>query len=191
MRRMNAAIGRLACAVSCAGMLVGPVWGQGPGGPQPPVQLPSPPAAGAATNEIAWPQAQDVALDTGGTLSGQVIDQQGMKYAGVSVAILAGTAEVASATTDSQGAFLVRGLRPGLYRVVSYLGDRVVRVWPADAAPPGASRAVVINPVSPPAVGGPRFLRRPIFWWTALGASVAGAYAIGFNAGLDRKPKSE
>jgi hypothetical protein len=62
-------------------------------------------------------------------------------------------ANVASAVTDRQGQFSVRGLRGGVYEVSSGGSSQAFRVWTASASPPSANESVTIvagDPVNPP-----------------------------------------
>jgi hypothetical protein len=88
----------------------------------------------------------DVALAEDGSLSGQVMDLQGVPVASTTVAVVRQGEVVATVQTDSQGRYSVSGLNTGLYQVVTEQGITVCRVWSAKAAPPSAqAEALVID----------------------------------------------
>ncbi len=86
----------------------------------------------------------DVALSTGGTFTGQVVDAQGLGLAGATVSIRKGDREVAHTTTDKHGKFAVKNLRGGLYHVVAGQGEASYRLWAPNTAPPSARTKTLI-----------------------------------------------
>jgi len=89
---------------------------------------------------------EDVVLFPGGTLLGRVERITARRIlpdcAPVSIAVYRAGTLVATATVDSQGRFLLRGLSGGFYQLVAQAGRtctrRLVRAWTAEAAPPVA-----------------------------------------------------
>ena len=123
----------------------------------------SPQLAGAAqaspTRQIA-----DVALHDGGVFVGQVVNRQGAPKVGAKVAVVQNSKVVATAQTDKQGRFLVRGLRGGVYQVQAEQSASVCRLWAPRTAPPAARPAALLVSDSNVALGqdcggccGPRF----------------------------------
>lgn len=86
----------------------------------------------------------DVALSTGGTFTGQVVDAQGLGLAGATVSIRKGDREVARTTADKHGKFAVKNLRGGLYHVVAGQGEASYRLWAPNTAPPSARTKTLI-----------------------------------------------
>jgi hypothetical protein len=115
-------LGRAAAAVACMGMML------------PPAALAGTPVAGN----------NDIALQSGGVLVGQVVDQQGVAKAGVPVSIQYGKHEVARTTTDANGVFAAKGLRGGQYEILTQDGVSVCRLWAPETAPPAARSAALV-----------------------------------------------
>jgi hypothetical protein len=90
------------------------------------------------------PAVVDIALQDGGTLHGQVVDLQGAKVQGVSVAVKTQDRDVATATTTADGRFSVAGLRGGVYQVAAGNGQGVYRLWSAGTAPPAAQKGAIV-----------------------------------------------
>jgi len=102
-----------------------------------PAQLPQ---SQTATNPVVI----DVALASGGTLVGRVLDAQHHALAGATVSVRQGQREVATAVTDKEGRFQVSHLRGGVYQVVAADGQGLFRVWAADTAPPSSRDKVLL-----------------------------------------------
>jgi hypothetical protein len=143
------------------------------------ILLPQPVMAGTVgSSEQAATSIQDVALDAGGKLHGQVVDAEGRGIEGVTVHMVQDGQELAAGVTDTRGNFEMTGLRGGVYQMVTESGGRVYRVWSHRAAPPAASRGVMLVE-SPDVVRGQsrpviQFLTNP---WV-LGGIAAAAIAI-------------
>ena len=131
---------------------------------------------------------QDVALQPGGRLLGQIVDGQAVPQAATRLAVVSNGEAVALATTDAEGRFEVRGLTAGIYGIQTAQSGTVYRAWAPNTAPPAAvEQALVVNdstvvrgqPMGPPAAPG-HWARH--FAWLAnpwvLAAIVAGAIAI-------------
>ena len=88
----------------------------------------------------------DVALQPGGILSGQVVDAQGLPSAGLDLRVWRGNEPVAESRTDEKGDFEVTLKQGGVYRVCTEIGVVTLRVWQPGTAPPQASsRALIVN----------------------------------------------
>ena len=86
----------------------------------------------------------DVTLDKAGSLTGYVVDAQGKPQANEVVRVMQGRTEVAKATTNAKGQFEVKGLRGGVYGIVSAKGTTGYRVWTSNAAPKTAKQFAVV-----------------------------------------------
>ena len=86
----------------------------------------------------------DVTLDKAGSLTGYVVDAQGKPQANEVVRVMQGRTEVAKATTNAKGQFEVKGLRGGMYGIVSAKGTTGYRVWTSNAAPKTAKQFAVV-----------------------------------------------
>lgn len=147
--------------------------------------------AGLLGGQLAQAAApiQDVALQSGGRLVGQVVDGESVPQAGVPLAVVSNGEAIAKATTDSEGRFEVRGLTAGVYSIQTANSGTVYRVWTPNATPPHATaaalvineRTVVRGQPSHPHFGGGGGLGGHFAWlanpWV-LAAIVAAAIAI-------------
>lgn len=86
----------------------------------------------------------DVALGNGGTLVGQVVDQQGLGIADAQVVILQQGRKPVQTVADKNGKFQAAGLNGGTAQVVTAGGQGVYRLWAANTAPPAASRSALL-----------------------------------------------
>ena len=96
--------------------------------------------AGPATNV----KINDVALGNGGTLVGQVVDQQGLGIAGAQVAVLQQGRKPVQTVADRTGKFQAVGLNGGTAQVVTAGGQGVYRLWTANTAPPAAKSSALL-----------------------------------------------
>ncbi len=122
----------------------------------------------------------DVALGENGTLTGQVVDGQGIGVEGVVVSMTQGKNEVAASVTNAEGVFVVKNLRAGAYQMFAGQAIGSFRLWAANTAPPSA-RAKAILVSSDQIVRGQTALPFGISATTAVvvgGAVVAGAVVI-------------
>jgi hypothetical protein len=103
-----------------------------------------PQSAWAANPTDALPAFTDIALETGGVLTGTVVDAQGNSQAGSAVAILHDGQQVAATITNEQGEFRVARLRGGLHQVVAGEGSALYRFWSPETAPPAAAERAMI-----------------------------------------------
>jgi hypothetical protein len=90
----------------------------------------------------APPRATDVTLGPDGLLSGRVLDAQGAPAANLPVSLqlfnVGGNAqnpEIAAVVTDPQGHFAIRGVRGGLYQLITPQGRGIYRLWVSGTAP--------------------------------------------------------
>lgn len=86
----------------------------------------------------------DAALQNGGTLHGQLVDQEGLPQKGVDVVLRHDLRVVAVTKTDSLGRFAITGLRAGVYQVVTTRGSHVYRLWAPKTAPPAAQQRILL-----------------------------------------------
>lgn len=117
------AVQRAAAALACLSMLVQPALAASPV-----------PASGVA----------DIALGEGGLLTGRVVNAQGAPIVDTAVSLQQAGEEVAATVTNEEGVFAVRGLRGGLYQVVSDGGVVTYRLWAPNTAPPAANQAALV-----------------------------------------------
>ena len=137
--------------------------------------------AGLLSGQVAQAAApiQDIGLQAGGRLVGQVVDSESVPQAGIRLAVVSNGEAVAMAATDAQGRFEVRGLNAGVYGIQTEHSGTVYRVWAPNTAPPAAvEQAMVVNDST--VVRGQGFANH--FAWLAnpwvLAAIVAAAIAI-------------
>ncbi len=86
----------------------------------------------------------DVALGNGGTLVGQVVDQQGLGMAGAQVVVLQQGQKPVQTVADRTGKFQVVGLKGGTAQVATAGGQGVYRLWTGKTAPPAAQRSALL-----------------------------------------------
>jgi hypothetical protein len=156
---------RIALVLACAGMVV-------------------PEHAFAAAPGPSEQVVRDLSLGDNGTLTGQVVNSQGLSQSGAQVQILQRDKQVASTTTDAEGNFSVAGLRGGVHQIAAGAGMQVYRFWSSNTAPPAAaSRAMIVSDTNI-VRGGSRggvmgFLTNP--WFLAGGVATAIAVPIALN----------
>ncbi len=102
----------------------------------PPQVMAAAPAVGRAV------QLNEVALQSGGVLVGQLVDFQNVPIAGQEVTVLFEGQQIASTTTDAYGRFGLRGLRGGLHQVHTANSSQVYQLWAPNTAPPQAQSSV-------------------------------------------------
>ena len=90
------------------------------------------------------PVATDVALEKGGVLVGQVVDNHGTGVGGAQVSVRQGSKDPIAAKTGPDGHFTVKGLRGGVYQLAAADGHGVYRLWSAGTAPPAAIHEAVL-----------------------------------------------
>lgn len=91
-------------------------------------------------------QVVDVELGAGGTLTGQVVDTQGVGIEGTVVSVRQGDREITRVATDAQGRYQAQNLRGGFYQIVAGQGYGFFRLWAPETAPPAArTDALVVS----------------------------------------------
>jgi hypothetical protein len=85
---------------------------------------------------------QDLSLQDG-VLIGGLVDSNGKGVEDAPVVIGQNGKAVAELRTDAEGRFAAKGLKPGVYQVVSHGGLSNYRVWEADQAPVDAKKGVI------------------------------------------------
>lgn len=89
------------------------------------------------------PLMTDIALQKGGILVGQVT---GKKNEQQIIRIRQNNELVAEVTTGKNGQFMVKGLRGGIYEIISSQGEGSFRAWAEGTAPPAAKQfALLVN----------------------------------------------
>ena len=116
-KRLN----RVLIALSCLSMLLAPT-------------------AQAATGVIP----RDVALQSGGVLSGQVVDAQGAPVIQTPVSIQFSGKEIARVVTDNTGKFSVSSLNGGVYQITAAGKMDFYRCWAPNTAPPAAQQGLML-----------------------------------------------
>ena len=98
----------------------------------------------AAKAPAAAPQVVDVALSTGGTFTGQVVDSQGHGLDGAAVSVRQADREIAKTVANKEGYFSVTNLKGGTYQVSAGQSQGVYRFWAPNTAPPSAKAKVLM-----------------------------------------------
>ena len=122
---------RSAVALSCFGLLTAQ-FAQAAGG-----------APGPAHLRVAT-SIQDVALQSGNSLRGQISDVQGAPRVAVPVSVIKDGVRVAAVRTDRAGQFAVHGLSAGIYQVHAADSMALYRAWAPGTAPPAAQHGVLV-----------------------------------------------
>lgn len=94
--------------------------------------------------QAASPIIRDVALQPGGVLNGQVLNEQATAQANSKVAVVHKGKPVTVAETDKDGRFVLTGLQPGVYELHLAAGGGAYRVWAPRTAPPAAEQSVLL-----------------------------------------------
>ena len=124
-----------------------------------------------AAKAPAAPQVIDVALSTGGTFTGQVVDSQGRGLDGAAVVVRQADREVAKTVSNKEGYFSVTNLKGGTYQVAAGQSQGVYRFWAPNTAPPSAKAKVLM-------VSGKAATRGQIGGGGGTGLLIAGGLAI-------------
>jgi hypothetical protein len=83
-------------------------------------------------------QVFDIALSSGGTFKGRVVDHTGAPMEGAEVVVTQDKKEIAKSLTDKTGSFAVSNLKTGAYTVSSGNTEGSYRLWAENTAPPSA-----------------------------------------------------
>jgi hypothetical protein len=102
----------------------------------------------AVADDIPRVKVRDVQLRAGGELQGEVVDAGGDVMPHEPVTIRQTGREIAHVRTDSNGRFLVRNLRGGLYEIATEQTAAAYRLWAPQTAPPAATDSVRIVSIS-------------------------------------------
>ncbi len=87
---------------------------------------------------------RDIALRAGGVLVGQIVTAEGTGAAKVSVSLQQNGTELVRTATDANGLYAIKGLRGGVYHVVSGKTVDTYRLWAPGTAPPAAIDAAML-----------------------------------------------
>ena len=90
------------------------------------------------------PVVEDIALQDGGLLVGQVVNTQGTPLPKVQVTLQSGDRQLGTNTTNDAGYFGFRGLGNGVYQVTAANGHGTYRLWTNGTAPPSANPGALI-----------------------------------------------
>ena len=152
-----------------------------------PASVPAPNAAKA----IPRPLMQDVGLQKGGTLMGQLVCPSGTPVAGAKISLLQNNRELAKTITDKQGKFSFAGLRGGVYRLVTADSDGLYRLWAAGTAPKSTGQIAQVV-AGGPVMRGQYTMGRVGKWLTSpVGLAAVAATAVAVPVALhnsDRDP---
>lgn len=96
------------------------------------------------TVQAASPIIRDVALQPGGVLNGQVLNEQAVAQGQAKIAVVHKGKPLTVTETDSAGRFVLAGLEPGVYELHLAQGGGAYRVWAPRTAPPAAEQAVLL-----------------------------------------------
>jgi hypothetical protein len=101
---------------------------------------PTGPAPAAAETLIL-----DVALQPGGVLTGQSLNQTGQPLVNSQVLVLRQGTVATTATTNQAGQFTIQGLSGGVYEIRGQESSTVCRLWAPHTAPPSAKTNVLVT----------------------------------------------
>jgi len=110
----------------------------------PPQVMAASPRPVVRTEAPAAPIVTDVTLSAGGTLTGQVVDGQGIGIDGALVSLRQSGQEVAQTLTNGEGRFSVTNLRGGTYEIATGQQVAIYRCWAPNTAPPAAKSNVLL-----------------------------------------------
>lgn len=96
------------------------------------------------TVQAASPIVRDVALQPGGVLSGQVLNEQAVAQGQAKVTVVCKGKPLTLTETDNAGRFVLAGLEPGIYELRLEQGGAAYRVWAPQTAPPAAEQSVLL-----------------------------------------------
>jgi hypothetical protein len=96
------------------------------------------------TVQAAGPVIRDVALQPGGILKGQVLNEQAVAQGQTKIAIAHMGKPFTVTQTDKDGRFVLTDLKPGVYELHLAQGGGAYRVWAPRTAPPAAEEGVLL-----------------------------------------------
>jgi len=145
---------------------------------------------GYAVQAEARSVISDIELGANGTLSGQVVTQQGQPVANRDVTLKQGETAIAHAKTDDQGNFVIAGLNNGIYELHSAGKVSVHRLWTQHVAPPAAHRGIMVVSGTAAVRGQAAALGGLGGVGTAAAATAAGYFVYDEYIDDDKKPAS-
>ncbi|HEY4260030.1 MAG TPA: carboxypeptidase-like regulatory domain-containing protein [Schlesneria sp.] len=113
------------------------------------VAMPQVPAMAdsARTGSTVRPQKStlpDIALTTGGTLSGRIVDHTGKPREGAEVTLFQGKKPLTATITNQEGVYSFKHVKGGVYGITSGNTDATFRVWTERTAPPSAKEHALL-----------------------------------------------
>lgn len=94
--------------------------------------------------QAARPIIRDIALQPGGVLNGQVLNEQAVAQGQAQIAVVYQGKPLTVTETDKEGRFLLAGLEPGVYELHLAQGGGAFRVWAPRTAPPAADQGILL-----------------------------------------------
>lgn len=86
----------------------------------------------------------DVALTSGATFSGRVVDHTGKPLEGAQVTVRQGKTEIGKTVTNKDGLYTFKNMKGGVYQVASGNTEGVFRMWAERSAPPSAKEHALL-----------------------------------------------
>ncbi|MBN2295319.1 MAG: carboxypeptidase regulatory-like domain-containing protein [Pirellulales bacterium] len=134
---------------------------------------------------------RDVALQKDGVLNGKLVDPNGKPISKAKVSLLQNNRHLASTVTGKHGEFTFKGLRGGVYQVVTSDSDHLYRLWAPGTAPKSSGQIAQIVS-GQPILRGQHTVAKVGQWLTSpLGLTAAAATAVAVPVALhnsDRDP---
>ena len=88
---------------------------------------------------------KDITLSGSGEFRGQIVDSQGVGCSHQNVLLQHATSKrVNQAVTNQDGWFTVTGLKGGVFQLVSGGTQQLIRLWPANVAPPQSQDQILV-----------------------------------------------
>lgn len=141
----------------------------------------------------------DIRLQPGGVLLGALVNERGRAVRDTPVAVYHNHNEVVRTVSNNRGRFLVRGLRGGVYRLVTPHAVAICRAWSPGTAPPAARKAIIVvtsptiraqyDPAVPPGPGPQHPVARLLTNPGVVGTLVATAIAVPLIIDNDDAPE--
>ena len=150
------------------------------------------PSVPNVTKKVAKPLLADIALQPGGVLVGRVLNSKEKVQKQQKIIIRQNNQVVAEATADTNGQFVVNGLKGGIYEISSPQGVGSFRAWAEGTAPPSAKQFAVLmgsNDVVRAQLGLGVLSGLSVAQWAAISAGVAGL-TVGTIALVDDRDPS-
>lgn len=126
-------------------------------------------------------EVKNISLGPSGTLTGKVVDANGVGIEGAMVVVHLGNNIVAKTVTDAAGSYTVTNLRGGTYQITAGQTTGLFRLWTENTAPPSSfEQALIVS--NPQVVRGQTFpgfnpgffTNNNLLQLTTLGAAGAG-----------------